>query len=372
MRVLQLAPLWETVPPPAYGGTETVVSVLSEELVRAGHDVVLAAAGDSTTSARLLSVHSTSLRRSADIADTNPYDWAHIARALEHAGDCDVIHNHAGELAMAMAPLVTTPMLTTTHCLTTPDTRFIWSRYHGAYNTISRSETRHFDGIAANARYMGHVYNAIDVDSFPFEPTKSDDLLFLSRLAPEKGPQHAIAVAKRLGRRLILAGKVDKYDAQFFEEVVRPLIDGEQIVYVGEADAAQKREFYKSAKCLLMPLTWEEPFGLVMPEAMACGTPVIAFRRGSAPELIVHGKTGFVVDAVEEMADAVDDCARIDPVECRAHVESTFGPKAMADAYLRIYEDLAEVPYWARENHRVPAMAAAQERDGAAGTLAVA
>ena len=368
MRILQLAPLWETVPPPAYGGTETVVSVLTEELVRAGHEVVLAAAGDSSTSAQLVSVHSTSLRRSTDIADTSPYDWAHLANALERAPDCDIIHNHAGELAMAMSPLVNTPVLTTAHCLTTADTRVIWSRYRGAYNTISRSESHHFDGVARQARYMGHVYNAIDVDSFPFEPTKGDDLLFLSRLAPEKGPQHAIAVARRLGRRLLLAGKVDRYDAQFFEEVVRPLIDGDQIVYVGEADAAQKRELYKCAKCLLMPLTWDEPFGLVMPEAMACGTPVIAFRRGSAPELIVHGKTGFVVDTLGEMADAVQDCAKIDPLACRVHVS----PTSMAEAYVRMYEDLAEIPYWARQTHRAPAVATAKERDGTAGTLAVA
>jgi glycosyltransferase involved in cell wall biosynthesis len=348
-----------------------VVSVLTEELVRAGHEVVLAAAGDSTTDADLISVHATSLRRSTDIAETHPYDWAHIGNALERASDCDIIHNHAGELAMAMAPLVPTPMLTTAHCLTTADTAFVWTRYRGAYNTISRSEAAHFDRMAPRARFVGHVYNAIDVDSFPFERTKGDDLLFLSRLAPEKGPEHAIAVAKRLGRRLLLAGKVDKYDAQFFAEVIRPLIDGDQIVYVGEADATFKRELYKSAKCVLMPLTWDEPFGLVMPEAMACGTPVIAFRRGSAPELIVHGKTGFVVDTVEEMADAVEECANIDPFACRAHVAAAFSPRTMARAYVSIYEDLADVPYWARSTEPVPA-ASAGERGGAAGTLAVA
>jgi glycosyltransferase involved in cell wall biosynthesis len=332
---------------------------------------VLAASGDSKTAAAHVSVHQVSLRRATEIEDTNPYDWAHVAKALDYGRDCDVIHNHAGELPMAMASLVGTPMLTTAHCLTTADTRVIWSRYRGAYNTISRSETQQFQGIAPEARFMGHVYNAIEADSFPLETNKGEDLLFLSRLAPEKGPQHAIAVAKRLGRRLILAGKVDRFDSKFFEEVVQPLIDGEQIVFLGEADAAQKRELYRHAKCLLMPLTWDEPFGLVMPEAMACGTPVIAFRRGSAPELIVHGKTGFVVDTVDEMANAVEDCGKIDPFACRAHVESAFSPRAMAEAYVQIYEDLAEMPYWARQKDRVPA-ATAEERDGAAGTLAVA
>jgi len=372
LRILQLAPLWETVPPPGYGGTEAVVSVLTEELVRAGHDVVLAAAGDSTTSAQLLSVRATSLRRAPEVVDSAPYDWAHAAAALERSSDFDVIHNHAGELPMAMSSTIATPMLTTAHCLTTPDNRIIWSRYRGAYNTISASENRHFRGLAPNARFVGHVYNAIDVDSFPFETTKGDDLLFLSRLAPEKGPQHAIAVAKRLGRRLLLAGKVDKYDATFFEEVVQPLIDNDQIVYLGEADAIRKRELYQHARCLLMPLTWDEPFGLVMPEAMACGTPVIAFRRGSAPELILHGKTGFVVDTVEEMADAVEDCAAIDPAACRAHVQSAFSPTVTAKAYVKIYEDLAEMPYWARQTARSAMPTTAKEKDGAAGTLAVA
>ncbi|HZP56271.1 MAG TPA: glycosyltransferase family 4 protein [Dehalococcoidia bacterium] len=343
MRILQLAPLWESVPPPAYGGTEAVVHLLTEELVRMGHDVTLVASGDSLTAARLAPVFPRSLRRADDLADRNPYDWAHIAHAID-LSRCgfDVVHNHAGELAMAMAPLAGAPMLTTTHCLTTADTRFIWRRYRGAYNTISRSQRAHFDQVGTGARFMGHVYNAIDVASYPFQREKGEDLLFLSRLAPEKGPHLAIAVAKRLGMRLILAGKVDRFDRDFFEEVVRDQIDGEQIVFVGEADARRKRDLYRNARCLLMPLTWEEPFGLVMPEAMACGTPVIALRRGSAPELIVHGETGFVVDTVDEMADAVLDLGRIDPARCRDHVQAEFSVERMARAYLRLYEALSE------------------------------
>ncbi len=373
MRILQLAPLWETVPPPAYGGTEAVVSLLTEELVRAGHDVILAASGDSTTSAEHVSVMPRSLRRSNGFSDRNPYDWAHVSAALQRGADCDVIHNHAGELAMAMADLVPTPMLTTTHCATTPDTRVVWPRYRGAYNTISKSQAPHFEPFAFSASYVGHVYNAIDVDSFPFEAEKSEDLLFLSRVAPEKGPQHAIAVAKRLGRRLIMAGKVDQYDRDFFEEVIRGQIDGEQIVFIGEADAAKKRELYKTAKCLLMPLEWDEPFGLVMPEAMACGTPVIAMRRGSAPELIVHGKTGFVVDTVDEMVEAARDLRRIDPRECRSHVQANFSTETMVREYVLIYEQLAEVPFWARKSGEaaVPALPPATEQEASAA-LAVA
>ena len=346
MRILQIAPLWETVPPPAYGGTEAVVSLLTDALVARGHDVTLAASGDSQTSADLFSVFPRSLRRATDLTNRAPYDWAHIAESLALSDGFDIVHNHAGELALAMAPLISTPMLTTMHCLPTADTQFIWNRYTGAYNTISRSQRR----LPPESRgvFMGHVYNAIDVDSFPFESDKGDDLLFLGRLAPEKGPELAIDVARRTGRRLIMAGKVDDYDRKFFEEVVRDQIDGKQIVYVGEADACQKRDLYAAAKCLLMPLTWEEPFGLVMPEAMACGTPVIALRRGSAPELIRHEETGFVVDTVEEMAAAVDRVDEIEPRLCRDHVRTSFSPMVMAAAYVRLYEEIVEAPAWPR------------------------
>lgn len=340
MRILQLAPLWEAVPPPAYGGTEAVVSLLTEELVARGHDVTLAASGDSRTNARHLVTYERSLRQASDLTDPHPYEWMHLSNALAHADEFDVIHNHAGEPAMAMAQLVQTPMLTTMHCLTTPDTRFVWERYRGAYNSISRSQRRHLSCVTTPGRYVGHVYNAIDVDSFPFQAEKGDDLLFLSRVAPEKGPQLAVEIARRVGRRLIIAGKVDAYDKAFFDEVMQDLIDGDQIVFVGEADAAYKRELYRNAHCVLMPLMWEEPFGLVMAEAAACGTPVIAMARGAAPEIIVHGETGFLAETVDEMVDAVAEIGRIDPVRCREHVRERFAPSVMAEGYERAYASM--------------------------------
>ncbi len=365
MRILQLAPLWETVPPPAYGGTEAVVHLLTEQLVARGHDVTLAASGDSRTSAKHLAVYERSLRRADDLVDRNPYDWSHIAMSLEHAKDFDIVHNHAGELAISMSHLIKTPMLTTMHCLATPDTTFVWDRYRGAYNTISRAQKRAIPQFQM-PRFMGHVYNSIDVDSFPFEANKGEDLLFLSRIAPEKGPQHAIAAARALGRRLIIAGKVDNYDRKFYEEVIRDQIDGDQIVFFGEADATQKRELYRTAKCVLMPLMWEEPFGLVMPEAMACGTPVIAFRRGSAPELIRHGETGFVVDTVDEMIEAVKQVDDIDPQTCRDHVRANFSPAIMAARYVKLYEQLVERPAWSTKNGTVDEPRREAEEDAAA------
>lgn len=341
MRILQVAPLWEDVPPPKYGGTEAVVHLLTEQLVAAGHEVTLAASGSSSTSARLKSVYGRSLRSADDLKDRNPYDWQHIASALRQARHFDIVHNHAGELAMAMACLIDTPMLTTMHCLNTPDTKFVWDRYEGAFNTISAAQYSHMLPVVGPSRFVGHVYNAIDVASFPFDAVGGDDLLFLSRISWEKGPHHAVAVARATGRRLIIAGKVDRADQRYFDEVLRGLIDGEQIVFFGEADAVQKRELYRRAYALLMPLEWEEPFGLVIPEAMACGTPVIAFRRGSVPELIADGTTGYVVRTREEMADAVAGVRRIDRARCRAHVEAHFAPEIMTGGYVRLYEALA-------------------------------
>ena len=344
MRILQIAPIWESVPPPAYGGTEAVVSVLTEELVRMGHDVILAASGDSTTNAQLAAIYPRSLRTADDLQDRNPYEWAHVGNAMSLARDVDIVHNHAGEMVMALAGSCRTPMLTTMHCLATCDTEFVWNRYAGAYNTISKAQIHALPDLTGPAKFAGHVYNAIDVDTFPFEPIPGEDMLFLSRIAPEKGPIQAIEVAKRTGRRLVMAGKVDNYDRAFYEAEVKHLIDGEQIVFLGEADADMKRDLYKRAYCLLMPLQWEEPFGLVMPEAMVCGTPVIALRRGSAPELIDHGRTGFVVDTVEEMADAVSRIGSIDRTACRTHVERHFSPQIMTQNYLRVYEQLLERP----------------------------
>ncbi len=341
MRILQLAPLWETVPPPAYGGTEAVVSVLVEELVRRGHEVTLWASGDSKTSAELRSIYHRSLRTASDLPDRDWYALMHAAASLVDADSYDIIHNHVGETVMAMSHLVSTPMLSTMHCLITPATKFVWDHYEGWYNTISRSEKLTMPQVM-NRNYAGTVYNAIDVASFPFNAKKDDYLLFLSRVSVDKAPHLAVEVAKRLGRRIILAGKVDPNpaDTNYFNEVLKPLVDGDRVRFLGEADAKLKRELFKNAHALVLPLCWEEPFGLVMAEAMACGTPVVAFRRGAAAELVVHGETGFLVDNVDEMVDAVLKVDQIDPRRCRRHVEVNFGPERMTDRYLHLYEEI--------------------------------
>lgn len=341
MKILEIAPLWEPVPPIAYGGTEAVVALLVEQLVRQGHDVTLWASGDSRTSARLRSCTPVSLRTATGIPFKNLHTCQHAALALKEGRDFDIVHNHAGEDVMAISHLLPdVPVLTTMHCLITDDTKFIWDLYEHHYNCISWSQRRLMP--ETGGRFAGVVYNGIDISSFPFQMDKDGDLLFLSRISPEKGPHLAIEVARRTGRRLVMAGKVDDKDRSFYREVVEPLVDGERVLFLGEADWKMKRELYQSASCVLMPITWDEPFGLVMPEAMACGTPVIVFNRGAAGEIVAHGETGFVVNGVDEMAAAVDQVRWIDPAYCREYVHRRFDASVMAERYVELYESVLD------------------------------
>ncbi len=334
MRIGMIAPLELRVPPPAYGGIELVVSLLTEELVLRGHDVTLFASGDSQTSARLESVCPHFLRDSG--RDKGILNMISVASCLERADEFDIIHNHTLFEGFSIAGLVRTPMLSTLHGGLAGDWLTLFDYYRGWYNTVSRSAK---DLLPEKPRFAGVIYNAIDVDSYPFNGADHDPyLLFLSRLSREKGPNIAIDVARALGARLIIAGNIDLVDESFFREEVLPKIDGRQVQYVGEADYHQKRELMSQARCLLAPITWEEPFGLFMIEAMACGTPVVAFARGAAPELVVDGVTGFVVDTFQEMVDAVGKVHMIDPVRCREHVEARFGVRRMVSQYLEAYE----------------------------------
>ena len=337
MRILQIAPPWESVPPASYGGTEAVVHLLTEELIKRGHDVTLWASGDSQTSAELRWVCEKSLR-TAKLAEKLPYVMRHAAEAMRDAPEFDLIHNHAGEEVMALACLAPgVPMLTTMHCNITSDRAIVWNGYRDWYNTVSWSQRRQMPTVRG-PKFAGVAYNAIDVQSFPYQAEKDGYLLFLSRLSWEKGAHIAIEAARRSGHRLFLAGKVDHADYSYYLSMVAPLVDGEQIVFVGEADAVRKRELYRRAKAMLMPILWEEPFGLVMAEAQACGTPVITFNRGSGPEVVTDGEAGFVVNNLDEMVEAIGRLDEIDPAACRAHVERRFDAAGMAERYLELYE----------------------------------
>ncbi|MEX2237688.1 MAG: glycosyltransferase family 4 protein [Dehalococcoidia bacterium] len=360
---MQLAPLWENVPPPAYGGTEAVVHELVEGLVSAGHDVTLVATGESQTSAKQVSVYPRPLRSESHMKDKAPYEYVHAATALaEAARGYDVIHNHAGGLPIAFSGMIQTPMLSTKHCLVEPDWEFVWRNYDGYYNTISQ---RAFEVLPSKlgGTYVGPVYNGINVRSFPYNVNKSDYLLFLSRIAPEKAPHLAIEAAKRTGMRIIVAGKVDPNptDEKYFAEMVKPLIDGDQVVWFGEANGAQKRELYRDARALLLPINWEEPFGLVMVEAMACGTPVIVFERGAAPEIVTDGISGFLVQDLEGMVEAIKKLGTISPSACRMEALEKFDTSVMVESYLRVYEKIGRL-----EATRVASSVEAHVRKGLA------
>ncbi|GAB4334969.1 MAG: glycosyltransferase family 4 protein [Dehalococcoidia bacterium] len=334
MRIAMIAPVEMRVPPVAYGGTELVVSLLTEELVRRGHDVTLFASGDSVTSARLVSVCDRFVRGSG--RDGGILTMLNVLACAEQSDQFDIIHNHTCFEGLSVAGLVSTPMLTTLHGGLQGDWLLLFKHYAGWYNTISVAMKA---ALPPKDRFAGVIYNAVDVDSYPFnEGSRGEHLLFLSRISFEKGPHLAIEAARRAGLPLVIAGNVHPADAEYFRTMVLPEVDGRQIRYVGEADYHAKRELLADARCLLAPITWPEPFGLFMAEAMACGTPVVAFNRGAAPEVVAHGVTGFVVETLDEMVEAIGRVDGVDPAACREHVRARFDVPRMADDYLAAYE----------------------------------
>jgi glycosyltransferase involved in cell wall biosynthesis len=346
MRIAQLAPTYERVPPPAYGGTENVVHLLTEELVRRGHDVTLYASGDSQTSARLRSITPRAVRYGSSVGDLRHAEYLQLANAQAcfrdaEAGEFDIVHNHAGIEGLVLAATSRTPVLTTNHNPFVHATRPIWDAYPWAHHALSAASAATFPARGA----LAPIHHGIDVAEFPFAATPASDpyLLFLGRFMPEKGSAQAIEAARRSGRRLILAGKVDQSDQEFFTNDVEPEIDDDQIQYVGEADPDEKRRLLGGAEALLFPISWDEPFGLVMIEAFACGTPVIGFRRASVPEVVQDGVTGFLVDDVEGMVEAIGRIGAVDRHQCRAAAESRFDVRRMADAYERHYAEVTRL-----------------------------
>jgi glycosyltransferase involved in cell wall biosynthesis len=338
MRIAQLAPTYESVPPTTYGGTELVVHLLTEELVRRGHDVTLYAAGNSSTSGTLRSITPRHVRYGDASNGLRHAEYLQLANAqacfLDAAdGPFDIIHNHAGIEGLVLATTSRTPVLTTNHNPFVPEVRSIWDAYPWTHNSLSTASAATFPSRGA----VPPIHHGIDVASFPFSNRPEGYLLFLGRFMPGKGAARAIEAARRAGRRLILAGKVDPADADHFAAEIAPSIDGDRIRYVGEADTDTKKRLLAGADALLFPIEWDEPFGLVMIEALASGTPVIGFRRASVPELIDDGVTGFVVDDLESMTKAILRLPEIDRAACRAIAERRFDVPRMVDDYERCY-----------------------------------
>ena len=335
MRIAQVAPLFESVPPRRYGGTERVVYSLTEELVRRGHEVTLYATGDSQTSARLRPALRQPLRQISGIQDPCAYHGLQLGMVYREAEDFDVIHSHAEFRALPFSLLVQTPTVSTNHNrLDTRDCLAICRAYPEAYLTsISNSQRAPLPW----ANWVATVYNALSTDLYTYSASEGSYLVFLGRMSPEKGPAEAIEVAKRVGIPLKIAARVTPHDRDYFDEVLRPALDHKLIEFLGEIDERAKVKLLAGAYALLFPVNWPEPFGLVMIEAMACGTPVLAHPIGAVPEVVTDGVTGFHCRDIDEMVARVADVGRLNRQDCRMEVERRFSIKQMTDDYERAY-----------------------------------
>jgi len=349
MKVAQITPLWETVPPKTYGGTELVASLLSEGLIKQGHEVTLFAAKGSELSKRFGSrieiCAEASLRELGVINQgvaSQYYELQLSEKVLQKADQFDIIHNHLGFQLLPFASVINTPMVTTLHGVFEPPFIREFVRQYKDLPFISISDYQRTPCPELN--YMATIYHGIPVNLY--QPTYSHRhktyLAFLGRFSLEKGPHHAIRIAKETGWPLIMAGKVDPVDRDFFETTIQPHIDGQQIRFIGEVNHPQKVELLRHAAATLCPVTWPEPFGLVLIESLACGTPVLALRNGSIPEIIEEGATGFIGNSVEELIEAVSKIRYLDRRNCRSSAESYFSVERMTQDYLSIYRLLLE------------------------------
>jgi glycosyltransferase involved in cell wall biosynthesis len=340
LRIAQVSPLYERVPPALYGGTERIVGFLTEELVKRGHDVTLFATGDSRTKAKLVAPAPRALRLDDQPRDDLAFHLLELARVFERPRDFDIIHCHIGHLAFPFSRLAGASALHTLHGrLDLPDTFPVFRHFRDEpLVSISHAQRRPFKGLGVT--WAGTVYHGLPLAKYPFAPARGSYLAFLGRISPEKRPDLAIALAKRLGVTLKIAAKVDPVDQVYFDRDIKPLLDHPLIEFIGEISEDAKADFLGRALALVFPIDWPEPFGLVMIEALACGTPVIARGCGSVPEIVLDGRTGFVVDTLEDMEGAVKALDRIDRAECRRDVVRRFSVERMVDGYESIYQSV--------------------------------
>ena len=343
LRIAMLAPPWIPVPAPGYGGVESVVSTLTETLVGRGHDVTLFCAPGSVSRATVVPLlqepHPHEIERSL-------YEVDHVGQTFDHidlavGGDrFDVIHDHCGFTGLAMAGRIDTPLVHTLHGPFTTETAAFYAR-HGHKATLVGISRAQLASAPAELGPISSIPNPIDVRTWPLQERKGDYLLWVGRMTQEKGPHRAIAAARAVDVPLVLAGVIQPGQQAFFDREVAPHIDGKAVRFVGEIGGAAKRSLFARARGLLMPIRWDEPFGMVMVEALACGTPVIAFPEGAARELVIDGKTGFLVDNERAMADAIGLLRRIDARECRGWVLEHCDVEVVAAAYERTYRSVA-------------------------------
>jgi glycosyltransferase involved in cell wall biosynthesis len=342
LRIAMLAPPWISVPAPGYGGVESVVSTLTEALVRQGHDVTLFCAPGSVSSATVVTL----LKGShPDEIERSLFEVDHVGQAFDQidlatGGDrFDVIHDHCGFTGLAMAGRIDTPLVHTLHGPFTADTASFYAR-HGDKATLVGISRAQLSSAPAELGFIDSIPNPIDLRAWPLQERKGDYLLWVGRMTPEKGPHRAIAAARAVDAPLVLAGVIQPGQQAFFDREIAPHIDGTRVSFVGEVGGRVKESLFGHARGLLMPIRWDEPFGMVMVEALACGTPVIAFPEGAAVEVVIDGKTGFLVDDERAMADAIGHLQRIDPRDCRAWVSDNCDGEVVAAAYAHTYRSV--------------------------------
>jgi glycosyltransferase involved in cell wall biosynthesis len=333
MKIAMLSPIAWRTPPQHYGPWESVVSVLTEGLVRRGIDVTLFATKDSVTRAELRSVCPSGYEEDRSI-DPKVWECLHISEVFEHAREFDLIHNHFDFLPLTYTALVRTPVLATIHGFSSPKILPVYEKYNGKVHYVSISDADRSERL----NYARTIHHGIELEKFDFNSSPDDYLLFFGRIHPDKGTREAIEIAKRSGRRLIIAGIIQ--DQDYFEAQIKPHIDDNQVQYIGSVGPAERNRVLRQACALLHPIYFKEPFGLSVVESMACGTPVIAFNRGSMPELITSGTNGFLVQDVNGAVEALEQIGSLERAACRRTVEERFSVERMVDEYLTVYREI--------------------------------
>jgi glycosyltransferase involved in cell wall biosynthesis len=339
MRIAQIAPLTESVPPRLYGGTERVVSFLTEQLVAMGHNVTLFASGDSRTGAELAAMWPCALRFDPTVRDVIAPHMLMLEQVCQRAEEFDILHCHLDYWPFPLLSRQATPFLTTLHGrLDLPELGAVYDCFPEV-PLVSISDAQRLP--LPNANFLATVQHGLPVDLLTPRDAEPGYLAFLGRISLEKRPDRAIRIARQAGIKLKIAAKVDRVDEAYFHEAIRPMIDGHDVEMIGEINDAEKPDFLSGAIALLVPIDWPEPFGIVMIEAMACGTPVIAFNRGSVPEVVEHGVSGFVVEDEAQAVAAIPRAARLPRAAVRRSFESRFTAQRMAEDYLALYRRLA-------------------------------
>jgi len=340
MKIAQVAPLFESVPPQGYGGTERVVSYLTEELVRQGHQVTLFASGDSVTQAHLVAACPRALRLDEQCVDQLAQCMVLLEHVFRQAPTFDLLHFHIDYLHFPLSARQRVPHVTTLHGrLDIPDLVPVYQTFPSMpVVSISDAQRRPLPGL----QWQGTVYHGLPEDLYTFQDTPGSYLAFLGRISPEKGIEQAIAIARQAGMPLKIVAKIDQVDRAYFQSVVQPLLDDPLVEYLGEMGERDKNAFLGQAYALLFPIDWPEPFGLVMIEALACGTPVIAYGRGSVPEVVEDGVTGWIVAGRDDAIQAIAQVSTLSRRRCRQTFEERFSATQMTQDYLRIYQQLLE------------------------------